>query len=128
MPKAHFKNPVWIAPLALAGAIGALVLAYCLRADGSIWLPVFFMLFGLFGVLVFLEVLTSHMKLGKKHLEIRTNFRKTDIRKSDIIDVTWASGCGVSIQIKDGSWVPLPTFCKNSLGLSNSLRAWLRRG
>jgi hypothetical protein len=65
------------------------------------------------------------MHLGNEALEYRMNFKRVRIKKAEIEKVTWASGCGVSVQLLNGSWEEIPSFGKDSRGLTNSVRAWL---
>ncbi len=49
------------------------------------------------------------------------------IPRADIESVTWEKGCGASMKLCDGKWVRLPNVGLNAQGLTNTIRAWLKR-
>jgi len=65
------------------------------------------------------------MQLGEEELDYRMNFKRVRIKKAEIQKVTWEAGCGVSVQLTNGSWHKLPGLGQNSQGVTNSIRAWL---
>jgi len=126
LARTRFQYPRWSVVVALAAGGLSLYVAYVYRLD-EWWLPVFYVGFGLLCVLASWECLVSYMYLGEDVLEYRMNLKLVRIKKDEIEKVTWAAGCGVSVQLSNGSWEELPTFGKNSQGITNSVRAWLER-
>lgn len=112
--------------MALVTGVLSLLVAYMLRLDDW-WLPLFFVCFGVVWFLASWECFVSYMHLGNEDLEYRMNFKRVRIKKTDIEKVTWEAGCGVSVQLVDGSWQKLPGLGQNSQGITNSIRAWLAR-
>ena len=71
---------------------------------------------------------SANIELGENELGITHNFRRSVIPRANIEKATWAKGCGVSLVLKDGSWVQVPDIGLNSQGLCNSVRAWAKGG
>jgi hypothetical protein len=93
----HFK--IWIAP--------------CYIVLGALWL---------------VDVFLTRIVLGHDSLRIvSVPFRSQTIRRSEIDSVTWAAGCGSSLVLRDGQGVSLPSVGRNAQGLTNTIRAWLKR-
>ena len=62
------------------GAFG-LAIAYYFRNDDLVWLPLFYVAFGVSGFLAFLESLTSYLNLNADQLELRKNFRDNIVKR-----------------------------------------------
>ena len=87
----------------------------------------FYACFGLFSVSAAIASSTSYLTLEDDYLEFREDFKRRRIEKHQIEEVTWEKGCSVSVKLLSGEWVDLPGLGQNSQGLTNSVRAWLRR-
>ena len=126
MARTYFKSPKWMYGFTIVLAIGSGVVAvYSIYQHGLISsLP--FILLGLAATVGFLEVSTAYIQISDHQLCFRKNFKRTCIDKSEIKEVTWEAGCGVSVQLQSGEWTKLPEL-GNSQGQTNSIRAWLRR-
>lgn len=59
-------------------------------------------------------------------LEVKTLFESKIFQKESMHKATWEGGVGVSIQLKDNTWVKIPDL-GNSQSVCNSVRAWLKR-
>ncbi len=81
---------------------------------------------GLFAF-AFVELGRIHVTLDLKKITFDHGFRRREIPRSEIESVTWAKGAGVSLKLVDGRWVRLPGVGRTSQGLTNSIRAWLKR-
>jgi hypothetical protein len=92
-----------------------------------LWIRVFFAGFSAFAILAVIELTQRRIELGEDRLTFFANFRRRSIPRADIDSVTWAKGGGVSLKLVDGTWVHLPEVGSGSQGLTNSIRAWLRR-
>ncbi len=90
-------------------------------------MPLFYLGFGFLWFLAAIEVRTSYLRLDAETLEFRENFKLMAFSKADIEKVTWEAGCGVSICLVSGEWVKVPTFLENNQGITNSIRAWLKK-
>ncbi len=90
-------------------------------------MPLFYIGFGLFCFVAAIEVRTSYLRLGTEALEFRENFKSKAFPKAEIEKVTWEAGSGVSILLSSGEWIKVPTFFENSQGITNSIRAWLKK-
>lgn len=129
MPRTEFRNPRWLLILYfLVGIICGIVVFKWVRWDTSPWLFASLSVFSVLGFLSMIETLSSYLKLNKSALEFRSWFMHKTIAKDEIESATWASGCPVSIKLKDGKYVSLPdSLMLNSQGTVNSIRAWLKR-
>ena len=85
----------------------------------------FYAFFGLLALAAAIESIAAYLRLEQNHLEFRSNFRRTRIDKCEIEQVTWQGGSGVSVKLRNGDWVQLPSLSENNQGLTNSVRAWL---
>jgi hypothetical protein len=81
-------------------------------------------LVGLAGIV---EVFGCRVVLGAEALVVASPWSRKRYARSDIRKVTWAGGCGVSVQLSSGAWVKLPDVGRGSQGTVNTIRAWLER-
>lgn len=82
---------------------------------------------GLFGVLGSLDALICRIELGPDALVAVTLFSRKEYLRSDIEGVTWEAGAGVALKLRAGGWAQLPNVRGTSQGVTNSIRAWLKR-
>jgi hypothetical protein len=73
------------------------------------------------------DMLLTRIALGRDKLRIVFGFRSQTIPRAEIDSVTWAAGCGASVILRGGKGVPLPSVGRNAQGLTNTIRAWLKR-
>lgn len=128
MPRTRFKNPVWYTVLAMIGAAASLAAALRTGDIQPPWVTILFYGFAALCVAAAADCLTAYLRLDNDTLLLRANFRTRRINKSDIESVSWAGGCPVTLTLKDGRHIRLPSFGQHSQGLTNSIRAWLKRG
>ncbi len=113
--------------MVFAISIGSIAAAaYFYRQEGLSWICVFFIGFSVLGAAGIVESSFAYILLGDTEIRFRETFRKTAIPKNEIAKVTWEAGCGVSLLLRDGTWVKVPDLGHNSQGLTNSIRSWLR--
>lgn len=79
------------------------------------------------GALGLADLLVTRIALGSDNLRIVSGFRSQTIPRAEIDKVTWAAGCGASLILRGGKGVPLPSVGRNAQGLTNTIRAWLKR-
>lgn len=73
------------------------------------------------------DSLTTRVALFSGSLIVTSNFRRRTFQREALESVTWAWGAGVSLKLKSGQWVKLP-YVGNSQSVTNSIRAWLKKG
>jgi hypothetical protein len=121
--------------------VRVLAVAICITANILIW---FHLPFGIperykfwvapccivLGALFVADVFLTRIVLNPNSLRIVnvTRFSSRTIPRADIDSVTWAAGCGASVVLRGGGrGVPLPSVGYNAQGLTNVIRAWLKR-
>lgn len=81
----------------------------------------------LIGVAGLLEVATTRIRLSQTTLECGSLWSQHTYTAEEIASVTWEAGAGVCIKLAAGGWAKIPEMGYNSQGLTNTLRAWLKR-
>jgi hypothetical protein len=79
------------------------------------------------GALGLTDMLLTRIALGSDDLRIVSGFRSQTVPRAEIDSVTWAAGCGASLVLRGGKGVRLPSVGRNAQGLTNTIRAWLKR-
>ena len=74
-----------------------------------------------------MKIVISKIELRTEGIATVTFFKKQFIAWENIDSVTWESGCGVSVKLKNGKWIKVPDFGHQSAGIANSIRAWINR-
>jgi hypothetical protein len=85
--------------------------------------------FAIFGGFWLADVFTTRILLApdRLHLVSISSFQSRTIPRVEIERVVWEKGCGVSLVLRDGKGVRLPSVGRNAQGLANTIRAWLKR-
>jgi hypothetical protein len=86
-------------------------------------------LFCLCGALWLLDLFMTRIVLSDQSIRIVSilDFVSRTVPRVNVDSVTWEKGCGASIRLRDGQWVRLPNVGRNAQGLTNTIRAWLKR-
>jgi hypothetical protein len=105
----------------LAGAVSSYV------STGWTWTSVAFVGLSVVGIVGLVELGFSRMVLSDAELEVRTLWQHRRYPASQVASVTWEAGCGVALRLSDGTWAKVPDLGYNSQGLTNTIRAWLKR-
>ena len=105
--------------------VAGLVFTY--RQSGWTWLSLAFAGMTLLGIGGVIEVATSRVVLQDDALECGALWSRRRYPVSEIASVTWEKGGGVYVKLKAGGWAKLPELGYNSQGLTNTVRAWLKR-
>jgi hypothetical protein len=123
-----YRTPrsVWWITTGAALVIYALTVVAFVVGLGGWYRACFLMLCG-FSLLAFLELASTRLTIEGETLSFVKTFRTRVFHREDIDSVTWAKGCGVSIKLADGRWVQLPDLGPSPQGLTNTIRAWLKR-
>jgi len=125
--RTRFHVVPWIRIMIAVIASGSIAAAvYYYSSEGLSWTSAFFIGFSIIAVTGVIETFFMFIQLGDSEIRFRESFRTTEIRKSDIVKVTWEAGCGVSLLLKDDTWAKVPDLGHNSQGLTNSIRSWLK--
>jgi hypothetical protein len=103
--------------------IVGLISTVSLSNGEALWISVACWGFFAFMVLGVVDAALSFVKLGDNEMQYRQNFRTTTVTRSDIESVEVAKGCPVTLILKDGSHINVPSLGANEIG--NSLRAWI---
>jgi hypothetical protein len=81
-----------------------------------------------FGVVAFVDTLLSRVTVSSEELEIYANFRSRRYPRSAFVNATWAKGCPIALQFRQGGWLKLPPVGSGSAqGMVNTLRAWIKK-
>lgn len=113
-------------------AVGAADLLFTLGAVGFYLHRGFGPAFVIFAILATLaalamtEAVVSRIVLGTDTLEVQSLRSRGRYPASEIRAVRWEGGSGVALQLATGRWVKLPELGRNSQGVANTIRAWLK--
>jgi hypothetical protein len=111
--------------LYLAGCILIWIhLPFGIPEQYKIWILPAYVVLGAVGLA---DLLLSRIALGNDNVSIVSGFRSQTIPRADIDSVTWAAGCGASLILHGGKGVRLPSVGRDAQGLTNTIRAWLKR-
>jgi hypothetical protein len=111
----------------LAAALFFVVPLALFYTHGLSWVTSISFLFPAIGILAAYEVFSSRVILGDNSIDIVSSLRKRSFDRSQVSTVK-VDGGRVFIKIEgDAGWVELPELGRNSLSMSNTIRAWLRR-
>ena len=80
------------------------------------------------GALGFVELGTTRVILADDFIDMGPIWKRRQLSRDEIKRVTWAKGAGVALELNSGGWVKVPELGFNSQGLTNTIRAWLKRG
>ena len=85
--------------------------------------------FVIFGAFASVDVFFRRIVLHGDSMTIVAflDFISRTIPRTEIDSVTWERGCGASIKLTSGKWIGLPNVGRNTQGLTNTIRAWLKR-
>jgi hypothetical protein len=93
--------------------------------QGLTWLTIALAATSLFFVLGFLDLAVSRIDLTPDALQVTELLGRQSIAKNDITLVKSENG-SVFLQLQNGRWFKLPGTGLDSLGIANTLRAWLK--
>jgi hypothetical protein len=120
------KRGVVIATTAAASLFVA-GFAFTYSQNGWTWVSLAFAGLTLIGIGAILEVATSRVVLHDDALHCGTLWSRRRYPVADIASVSWEKGGGVFLKLKAGGFGKLPELGYNSQGLTNTVRAWLKR-
>lgn len=86
-------------------------------------------IYAVLGALWLVDVFTRRIVLGADSIHIISifDYLNRTIPRAEIKSVTWQAGCGASLILNEGRGVRLPHVGRNLQGLTNTIRAWLKR-
>lgn len=124
-PKAGVRA-IWVAIYAAGVVLLPIHLPFGIPDHHRVWIvPVF----AIFGAFCMADVFTTRIVLGPDSIRLISisDFQWRTIPRVEIESVTWEKGCGASIRLCDGKWIRLPSVGRDPQGLTNTIRAWLKR-
>ena len=95
--------------------------------SGWTWVTLAFAGMTLMGLGGIVEVASSRVTLHDDALVCGTIWSRRRYPVTDIASVSWEKGGGVFLKLKAGGFAQLPELGYNSQGLTNTVRAWLKR-
>ena len=111
----------------VAAALFVAGLVFTYSQNGWTWVSLSFAGMTFIGIGGIIEVATSRVVLGDDALECGTIWSRRRYPAADIASVSWEKGGGVFLKLKAGGFAKLPELGYNSQGLTNTMRAWLKR-
>ena len=86
-------------------------------------------IYAVLGALWLADVFTRRIVLGADDIRIVSfsDYLYRSIPRAMIKSVTWEWGCGASLILHEGRGVRLPNVGRDPQGLTNTIRAWLKR-
>ena len=130
MPDAEIdlRPTKWFWGVALAAVlIFAAIGTFAFALPSPLWQRLAVLALNVIALLGIVDVAQRRLKLTHDGVFCVGNLRSKFVPRAQIDSVTWADGAGVSLKLVDGSWVHLPDLGRNSLALTNTIRAWLKR-
>ena len=128
MPVQHLRPKQWVLVAAAAAAtLFAAGRLFTYTQSGWTWLSLTFAGMTLIGIGGIVEVATSRVSLHDDALECGTVWSRRRYPVTAIASVTWEKGGGVYLKLENGGWGKLPDLGYDSQGLTNTIRAWLKR-
>jgi hypothetical protein len=120
-------KPWVLVAVIVSAALFVAGLAFTYGQNGWTWMSLSFAGMTLIGVGGIIEVATSRVVLEDDALECGTIWSRRRYPVADIASVSWEKGGGVFLTLKAGGFAKLPELGYNSQGLTNTIRAWLKR-
>ena len=128
MPVQRLRPKPWVLIVTIiAAALFIAGFAFTYSQRGWTWVSLSFAGLTLIGIGGVIEVATSRVVLHDDRLECGNLWSRTRIPAGDIASVSWEKGGGVFVTLQTGGFAKLPELGYNSQGLTNTVRAWLKR-
>src|SRR5262245_12609252 len=124
-PKTSFR--LFCVALYIAGlAVLTIYLPFGISDRHRVWIVPCFVIFGAFWLA---EVFLRRIVLGRDSIYVFSilDFQCRTIARIEIDSVTWHQDEGASLILRGGKEVGLPHVGRNPQGLTNTIRAWLKR-
>ena len=85
--------------------------------------------YAVLGVLWLADIFTRRIVLGPDSIRLVSfsDYQCRTILRTEIESVTWEKGCGASLIMREGRGVRLPNVGRDPQGLTNTIRAWLKK-
>jgi len=113
--------------LAVAKMLFVAGLVFTYARSGWTFTSVGFAVMTLVAALGFVEIGTTRLIIADDYLDVGPIWKRRRYQRADIKRVTWEKGAGVVLELNRGGWAKLPELGFNSQGLTNTIRAWLKR-
>jgi len=126
--RTEFRARRWLRLLVLGVCVLFVAgFSYSYRLQGLGWQSAAYAALSILGIAALAETFLVRVVLLEDAALLVTLRGRQRLPRESIASVKWEGGSGVALHMRDGSWVKLPEMGQNSQGLSNSIRAWLRR-
>lgn len=119
------RSAWWILATAFLVVAAMTGMAFAVDLDG--WIKACFVAFSALLPAAFVELALTRLTLEDERLVSVDSFRRRVLARRDIESVTWAKGAGVSVRLRDGSWVRLAPVGRSPQGVTNTVRSWLAK-
>jgi hypothetical protein len=120
-----FRHAHWVHGIVAAGLIASVAGAVSIGSkQGMSLLAITLVLLATLFCVGLIDVFFTRVTITSNTLECVSNYRTIKYTRDNIEEVVWSSGCPVSIRLKTGKWVQLPSVGDSSL-MANSIRSWL---
>jgi len=117
---------IWLVALgAYVPILGLTAIGFATGRGG--WYVPALVIFSVFYAIALVEIGTRHIELGPGRITMVGNFRRRVVPREQIESVTWERGAGIVLRLAGGRIVRLPEVGHNSQGVTNTIRAWLKR-
>ena len=120
-----FRPPLWLAVFLLVTAVALALLLTVLNIARTPWAWILMPL-AVLAALAAIEGCQSKVVLTESDLEITSKFRKRRFPRSGFESVQWAYGCPVSLRLRSGGQLTLPSTMDSSK-VAPAIKAWLRQ-
>jgi len=111
----------------IAGLVLLMIhLPFNIPSHHRVWIIPVFAIAGAFWLA---DAFTTRIVLASDSIRVVSisDFQSRTIPRTEIDSVTWEKGCGASLILRGGKGVQLPSVGRNAQGLTNTIRAWLKK-
>lgn len=128
VPTRRFATPAWLRALCAFGAIAFPVATYSIySAEGLSWPALGGVVATVLAAAGAVDAFTAKVELFPERMVVVANLVRREYLRSEFVGVTWAKGVPVMLTFRSGAHLRLPDVGANAQGVSNSVRAWLRK-
>ena len=127
-PTHRFFAPTWMKVGCVFAVVAFPLASYIIYvANGFTWLFAATLALASVALAGAFDAFTSKVEIYPEHLVVVANLRRREYGRSQFVSVSAAKGVPITLQLQSGGNLELPPVGKNTQGMANSLRAWLRK-
>jgi hypothetical protein len=125
-PKCFYASR-WLQVLCVFAALAFPTACYAIyRDNGWSLLCIASAIMSLLSLLGLIDALTARVELHPERMVVISNLRRREYPRGMFVRLTHGKGVPIALQQLSGEWIKLPDSVSGGLGMSNTLRAWLR--